>query len=212
MKQAIRGFALPRDWVATLMPVMAALLLALCCVGTTPARAAAGPPGCKEILVNGLAQPTPQCLDESAIKVCEAELTRDLALEIERFRKMAVDFGPQGRSRKFKDPSTADSYYRTGVETAERLSKMSILQYALSTPPYKPLYDLNGTREFMVSVKKNLAALQSGDEDQMAKVIGMPYRGRELEMRLAGDERFLCMLNLRLAQLTRKYPTRTEPK
>jgi hypothetical protein len=181
-----------------------AMLLAVS-LGPVPAHAAAGPTGCKDIVVNGRNTASPQCLSDTNYKSCEAEVTRDLALEIERMKKMAVDFGPGGRSRTFKDTSTADSYHRTGVENAEWLGRISAREYALAK---FPVYDLKDTRSFIASWKSIVAALKSGDEDRMSRAIGVPYRGRELEMRLAGDERFLCLLNVRLTQLTGKPPAR----
>lgn len=135
------------------------------------------------------------CLNESDIKSCEGLLAKTLPRHIKRLKESLQ-----------KNLDSGDKV-RAGWSQRD-LDKVSgpspILQYALSIPPYTPLYDLKSTKEFIQSRKRNIAILRSGNEREMIRVIGVPFRSKALEERLADDEVFLCMANVRLAQLQGK--------
>jgi hypothetical protein len=83
---------------------------------------------------------------------------------------------------------------------------LSNLDFALSIPPFSPLYDLETTDMFIKSSTEVIRILENRDETGMQNVIGKIYRGQEYDDRLLGDRRFMCLLNVRRAQLTGKAP------
>lgn len=141
---------------------------------------------CKWISVDGIGQSSPDCLNESDIKPCEALLAKTLPDYIEKL-KMSLQKNPD------------NGHYKKQLD---KLSGSSpLLEYALNQPPYSAPYDLKDTKLWIKKEKEIIAILQSGDEKEMRNVIGVTYQGKKLEARLAHDETFLCMLNVRLAQL-----------
>lgn len=143
-------------------------------------------------------------LTEADIKPCEELLAKALAFRLEDRQADIVDYGPGGRKRRFHAESVSDARLESARKDLEKFRGMSPLEYALQTYPYNPLYDLSTTRMFIKSNKEVLAALRSGSQEEMSRVIGIGYEGRAFESRLAGDLNFQCMLNVRLAQLTNK--------
>lgn len=170
-------------------------------VSAKPLRNAPDQKPCEWIVVNGSGRPSPNCLNESDIKPCEALLAKTLPGAIERLKRELQ------RNLDGDDKLRAGWFQR---DLDELNGPSPLLAYALQSPPYNPLYDLKHTKDFIKNAKKNIAILQSGDEEKMSEVIGVPYRGKALEERLAGDEEFMCMLNVRLAQLTGKPLAKTE--
>lgn len=126
-------------------------------------------------------------LSESDIAPCEELLTKARAVVIKRATK---EIQKKGRSE--------------WAENELKITGGTLLEFALGTPPYSPLYDLESTQQFIKSTKENVAILQSGDKEKMSRKIGREYRGQDLEDRMAYDSKFLCMLNVRLAQLKGK--------
>jgi hypothetical protein len=88
-------------------------------------------------------------------------------------------------------------------EDLNKVSGMSILEYALKNPPYTPLYDLEWATSSIKNTEKVIAALRSGDENRIRQHYSLfpPYHGRRFETILTHQENHLCMLKLRLKQL-----------
>jgi len=84
---------------------------------------------------------------------------------------------------------------------------LSNLDFALSTYPYKPLYDIEATRTGLEHSADSVEIMEARDEERMASVIGRVYTGQDYTDRLNSDRRFSCMLNVRLGQLTGKKPS-----
>lgn len=83
---------------------------------------------------------------------------------------------------------------------------LSNLDFALSTTPYKPLYDLGDTRLGLKMSAESVEIMEARDEERMRSIIGKVYRGQDYVDRLNSDRTFSCMLNVRLGQLTGKKP------
>ena len=84
-------------------------------------------------------------------------------------------------------------------------TEQSNLDFALNNPPYEPLYDLKGTREFLASGAESIAAVESGSDAAQEKIFGAArFTGQRAVERLTTDRRFQCMLNVRLRQLQGK--------
>jgi len=93
--------------------------------------------------------------------------------------------------------------YRSAMykENAEQ----SNLDFALNSPPFEPLYDLQETHEFIAEIAKSIAAVESGSDELQQAIFGQKrFTGQEAVERLATDRRFQCLLQVRLRQLQGK--------
>lgn len=151
-------------------------------------------------------------LTEADIKPCEELLAKALAFKLEATQADIADYGAGGKKRRFHAESVSDGRLEGARKDLEKFRGLSPLEYALQTYPYNPLYDLSSTRMFIKSNKEVLAALRSGSQEQMSRVIGIGYEGRAFEARLAHDLNFQCMLNVRLGQLTKKPAAKRSAK
>ena len=160
---------------------------------------------CKEFRGDdGVRQTSQDCLNESDIMPCEAGVAKELISEIELQKRMLQYYGPEGEGRRGHAESTSNARFKSAQERLDKISGMSTLQYALSTPPYTPLYDLGETRAWIKDKKKALAILKSGDEQKIEDEFSRPLQGKDLDDALTIHEKFMCMLNVRLGQLTGK--------
>ena len=155
------------------------------------------------VVVNALSQ----TLDAAAIKPCEDQIGTAMQLRSSFLREQVADYSPGGAKRTQHDASVSQARLASAQKDLEAIDGISPLVYAQTNPPYSPLYDLEGTKLWSKSVSDNLNALRSGDDASMNKVFGRPFRGKELELRLAHDIAFQCLLSTRLAQLTKSTPT-----
>ena len=149
-------------------------------------------------------KPAPSTLTEFEFKPCEEITTKSFANRIKFLKEEIQDYGPTGKKRRYHASSVSDARLLGAQKELDEISGLSALQYASRNPPYNPLYDLEGTYMGIESSKKVIAALESGSEERMIRIIGVPYSGQELEQRLTDDRSFLCMLGVRLEQLKRK--------
>lgn len=102
---------------------------------------------------------SPDCLNESDIAPCEAELIKSRALRIE-VRKLYI-----------KDDE----------------DKIVNIRLALSQPPFTPQYNAKDVKTGIKAVKESLAVLKSGDEERTDAVIGTVDCGQHLEAAIAGN-------------------------
>jgi len=175
------------------------VLVALMLAGKAPAKEPLGASVCKSIIgADGIARPGPSCLSESEIAPCKAFLEKALPAYINQKTE-------ELKKRQGQGDQVRAGWLQKDLDEING-SSSPLLAYALQNPPYSPLYDLKTTNMFIKSQKENIAILKSGDENRMRAVIGIAYQGQALEQRLAGDEEFLCMLNVRLSQLAIKQP------